>query len=62
MAYYCFNEDCNRWGDAQAVGIVATWPEPGKAGRCDECSFPLIRHDTWDRREVRYGDDGKPIK
>lgn len=60
MPYYCFNENCNRWGEAQSIAMYLLWPEQGKLGKCKECGKPLIRHDNWNE-DCRIGDDGKAV-
>lgn len=59
--FYCFNENCNKWGEAVNVGVVATWPQPAMApNSCHECGGNLYFHDTWDGNR-RLSDQGEKV-
>jgi hypothetical protein len=59
MSYYCFNPNCDLWGDAQPCVLLACSP-PIVASVCKGCEGELIFHDNWDRDE-RTHDDGTPV-
>lgn len=67
--WYCFNTDCNRWGEAPPpwgrTGTGRTLElrfEYGKLEEaCPECGGDLLFHDNWDRNE-RTHDNGAKVE
>lgn len=59
--YYCFNENCNLWGEVVPVAVVLLWPAAGLLPHsCPECGGHLYFHDAWDGNH-RIHDDGTPV-
>lgn len=57
---YCFNTNCNRWGEHASSGGVLLWWPGNFTGTCDECGGVTVVHDNWDRDE-RTHDDGTKV-
>jgi hypothetical protein len=61
MSFYCFNEDCNLWGESQRVVIHAVLPFPGCLNNsCRSCGGDLNYHDNW-KYDDRHYDSGAPV-
>lgn len=65
--YYCFNPECERWGDEipqeyQFVLAIFKWPPVDVIGwtDCPDCNHHSYWHDNWDKDE-RTHDDGSPV-
>ncbi len=60
MAFYCFNTDCNPWGEPQGTyknrGRYLTWPG-NDTSKCNECGGVTVVHDNWEK-DYRTHDDG----
>lgn len=68
MSFYCFNPECEHWGDVvrqEAVGRTLEWPGWGSGighTKCPSCGQDSYWHDNWDKDE-RMSDDGtKPTR
>lgn len=63
--YYCFNPDCNMWGEPQGTyggaGLLLVDYIGWYVSRCNECGHITVVHDNF-TKDTRTHDDGTPVK
>jgi len=60
---YCFNHNCNLWGEHQNIAVWATLPMIGHFPHaCKECGGGLFFHDTWDGDQRRHDNGARVVE
>lgn len=63
--YYCFNPECEGWGEShvrKAYGhtLLGIFKPGTLINACDLCGHDMYFHDTWDGDERRSDDGSHP--